>query len=146
MPTAAVARNPAARAQALLRILTHNLPKPLSKRPWLIVSIAVFIALNLKRRLERAREDRGKPGKRIPIPHRLPGGWDTIFEFLYWSFNFREFDYLAKVSKRIGNTMNFQVNNQDFVIVLEPSSIAHVLSKNWENYIKGTYYLDGWVE
>ncbi|KAF9584370.1 hypothetical protein BGW38_006702, partial [Lunasporangiospora selenospora] len=74
----------------------------------------------------------------IPIPpHYLPFQIDMIVPFIVRILlGGDELDGIHEMVKKYGTTMNFRSAGQDFIIVIEPSSIQHVLAKHQPNYEK----------
>lgn len=75
----------------------------------------------------------------VPVaPTYLPFQIDGVLHYILSTLAGKdEMEYLRNMTGRIGNTLNFRGFNQDFYIVLDPSSIQHILAKNQPNYEKG---------
>ncbi|KAG0363629.1 cytochrome P450 [Gamsiella multidivaricata] len=75
----------------------------------------------------------------IPIPPSyLPLQLDSILIYVLSTLAGRdEMEFLRIGLQQFGNTVNFRGFNEDFIIVLDPSSIQHILAKNQPNYEKG---------
>ncbi|KAG0198309.1 hypothetical protein BGX31_004612, partial [Mortierella sp. GBA43] len=75
----------------------------------------------------------------VPIPPTyLPFQLDGVLHYIISTLlGNDEMEYLRNLTKQLGNTFNFRGFNQDFIIVLDPSSVQHILAKNQPNYEKG---------
>ncbi|KAF9348871.1 hypothetical protein BGX34_002197, partial [Mortierella sp. NVP85] len=76
---------------------------------------------------------------RAPVmPTYLPFQLDGALRLLLSALKGKdELEMLRSVSNRYGNTVNLRVFNKDAFIVLDPSSVQHILAKNQPNYEKG---------
>jgi len=79
----------------------------------------------------------------IPVaPSYLPFQIDGVLHYIISTLAGKdEMEFLRNMTNRIGNTLNFRGFNKDFIIVLDPSSIQHILAKNQPNYEKGNSHL-----
>ena len=79
--------------------------------------------------------------KSIPVPELpsyLPLQLDTTFSYIISTLAGKdEMEYLRNITNKYGNTVNFRGFNEDFIVLLDPSSIQHILAKNQPNYEKG---------
>ncbi|KAF9975850.1 hypothetical protein BGZ65_008069 [Modicella reniformis] len=72
------------------------------------------------------------------IPTYLPLQLDGVLHYILTTLSGKdEMEFLRNITNRFGNTINFRGFNRDFIIVLDPSSIQHILAKNQPNYEKG---------
>ncbi|KAK3811805.1 MAG: cytochrome P450 [Benniella sp.] len=76
---------------------------------------------------------------RVPaMPTYLPFQLDAALPFLLSALAGKdELEILRSLSSRYGNTVNLRMFNKDTFIVLDPSSVQHILAKNQPNYEKG---------
>ncbi|KAF9355518.1 hypothetical protein BGX26_006452 [Mortierella sp. AD094] len=79
--------------------------------------------------------------KAVPIPtvpSYLPLQIDTVLNYILSTLAGKdELELLRTITSEFGNTINLRGLNQDFILVLDPSSIQHILAKNQPNYEKG---------
>ncbi|KAF9928043.1 hypothetical protein BGZ67_007187 [Mortierella alpina] len=79
--------------------------------------------------------------KSVPVPEvpsYLPLQLDTAFSYIISTLAGKdEMEYLRNITNKYGNTVNLRGFNEDFVVLLDPSSIQHILAKNQPNYEKG---------
>ncbi|KAF9362616.1 hypothetical protein BGX34_005802 [Mortierella sp. NVP85] len=75
----------------------------------------------------------------IPVaPTYLPLQIDGVLHYILSTLAGKdEMEFLRNITNKVGNTLNFRGFNKDFIIVLDPSSIQHILAKNQPNYEKG---------
>ncbi|KAG0222114.1 hypothetical protein BGX31_009335 [Mortierella sp. GBA43] len=71
------------------------------------------------------------------VPSYLPFQIDTAYRYMMSAWAGKELEYLRSITSQHGNTLNIKTFNQDSIIVLDPQSIKHILSKNQPNYEKG---------
>ncbi|ORZ23676.1 cytochrome P450 [Lobosporangium transversale] len=75
------------------------------------------------------------------VPSYLPLQVDSLLKYIFSVYAEKdEFEYLRHLSAQYGNTLNFRGFNEDLIIVLDPSSIQHILAKNQPNYEKGAEF------
>jgi len=76
---------------------------------------------------------------RVPVvPTYLPFQLDGALRIILSALAGKdELEMFRSVSSRYGNTVNLRMFNQDTFIVLDPSSVQHILAKNQPNYEKG---------
>ncbi|CAO3569394.1 unnamed protein product [Mortierella alpina] len=84
--------------------------------------------------------------KSIPVPELpsyLPLQLDTTFSYIISTLAGKdEMEYMRNITNKYGNTVNFRGFNEDFIVLLDPSSIQHILAKNQPNYEKGSDFQD----
>ncbi|KAF9092774.1 hypothetical protein BGX27_001727 [Mortierella sp. AM989] len=87
--------------------------------------------------LGRMRAKKGPPrGKAIP---RLKSNFfmiDVAFQYITARIGARELQWVQSLSKQ-GLTLTTEVVGHCLILVFEPSSVQHILVKNFENYPKG---------
>ncbi|KAF9178957.1 hypothetical protein BGZ51_004509 [Haplosporangium sp. Z 767] len=78
----------------------------------------------------------------IPLtPSYLPLQLDSVLGYIFSTLAGKdEMEYLRDITNKHGNTINLRGFNEDFVIVLDPSSVQHILAKNQPNYEKGPLF------
>ncbi|KAF8984724.1 hypothetical protein BGZ46_007204 [Entomortierella lignicola] len=78
-------------------------------------------------------------GVSIPvIPSYLPLQIDGVLNYILSVLAGKdEMELLRSLTLQLGNTVNLRGFNQDFIVLLDPSSIQHILAKNQPNYEKG---------
>lgn len=97
---------------------------------------AAAVAYSSKpRRPKTELEARSVP---VPVvPTYLPFQLDGILRNAFTTLTGNELELFRSLTNRFGNTVNFRMLNTDSIIVLDPSSIQHILAKNQPNYEKG---------
>ncbi|KAI8345388.1 cytochrome P450 [Mortierella sp. GBAus27b] len=75
----------------------------------------------------------------VPVaPTYLPFQLDGVLHYIINTLlGNDEMEYLRNLTKQLGNTFNFRGFNQDLIILVDPSSVQHILAKNQPNYEKG---------
>ncbi|KAG0330377.1 hypothetical protein BGZ99_004747 [Dissophora globulifera] len=98
---------------------------------------AALLAYALKRK--KPKTELEAESVTIPTPPSyLPLQLDTSLYYIFAVFGgMNEMELIRDVAAMYGNTLNLRGFNQDFIIVLDPSSIQHILAKNQPNYEKG---------
>jgi hypothetical protein len=71
------------------------------------------------------------------VPTYLPLQLDGVLHSISATLNGNELEFLRSLTTRFGNTVNLRMFNQDTIIVIDPSSVQHILAKNQPNYEKG---------
>ncbi|KAK3811806.1 MAG: cytochrome P450 [Benniella sp.] len=71
------------------------------------------------------------------VPTYLPLQLDGVLHNISATLNGNEMEFLRSLTTRFGNTVNLRMFNMNTIIVLDPSSVQHILAKNQPNYEKG---------
>ncbi|KAF9406477.1 hypothetical protein BGZ94_003092 [Podila epigama] len=103
---------------------------------------AALVAFALKPKKPKTElEAQSKP---IPvIPHYLPFQLDSVASYIFGVLlGQNEMELLRDITLKLGGTVNLRGMNEDYIIVLEPACIQHVLAKNQPNYEKGSAFKD----
>ncbi|KAG0336107.1 hypothetical protein BG004_008198 [Podila humilis] len=97
---------------------------------------AALVAYTFKPKKKTELEARSKA---IPcMPSYLPFQIDAVLGYLGGMFaGYDELEGLRELSLKIGGTMNLRGMNEDYLVLLEPACIQHILAKNQPNYEKG---------
>ncbi|KAG0207109.1 hypothetical protein BGX28_001585 [Mortierella sp. GBA30] len=75
----------------------------------------------------------------VPVtPSYLPLQLDSVFGYIFSTLAGKdEMEYLRNLVGKLGNAVNMRAFNEDYIVVLDPSSVQHILAKNQPNYEKG---------
>ncbi|KAF9438280.1 hypothetical protein BGZ76_008845 [Entomortierella beljakovae] len=88
---------------------------------------------------KRPKTDLEAKSVAIPVvPSYLPLQIDLVLNYILSTLAGKdEMEFMRTMTNKFGNTINFKGLNQDFVVVLDPSSVQHILAKNQPNFEKG---------
>lgn len=103
---------------------------------------AALVAYALKPK--KAKTELEAQSKPVPVmPHYLPFQIDAVLGYISGVLSGDdEMEGLRELSLTLGNTMNLRGMNEDYIVVLEPACIQHILAKNQPNYEKGSAFKD----
>ncbi|KAF9969183.1 hypothetical protein BGZ73_008590 [Actinomortierella ambigua] len=101
---------------------------------------AVGYALGPKRKkTELELKSKAAPVPRSYLPLQLDSTFMYITSLLLGG---DELELLREATVQNGNTVNFKAMGQDFIIVIDPANVQHILVKNFTNYVKGPEFFD----
>ncbi|KAG0341754.1 hypothetical protein BG000_008178 [Podila horticola] len=103
---------------------------------------AALVAYALKPK--KAKTELEAQSKAVPVmPYYLPFQIDAVLGYISGVLSGDdEMEGLRELSMKLGSTMNLRGMNEDYIVVLEPACIQHILAKNQPNYEKGSAFKD----